>query len=304
MIASFKGHSDITKNYSVRRNHAWCTITSLISVFFILVFSPSPSLGFSPESEMEMMSLSTTIDNQKNEEQQQEYRVVPVAGQIPEQGDRPVKFGENCKHFYYANDYVGYICAEVFDNPTEAFVSVNIEGKSQYNGPFPLGEDGKKVFQGDIGGKERTLWLYVILEPNNNYVAYQVLDVCPPEEPTCNIRQVSRLFTLTPPSEPTPEAENKSNSKPIPTLTPIEVGQVYDAVITKVDQMDIGRTHILATIPEYEKTLKETTGYTDFLISIGEETPGQNTTRVVGENVKVKITAAEFPNRAAGEIVK
>jgi hypothetical protein len=289
MLASFKGHSDIRKNYSVRRNHAWCTITSLISVFFILLFSPSPSLGFSPENEIEIMSIT---DNQKNEEQQQEYRVVPVAGEIPEQGDRPVKFQEGCKHFYYANAPFAYICAEVFDNPTEAFVSVNIEGKSQYNGPFPLGEDGKKVFQGNIGGKERTLWLYVILEPNNNYVAYQVLDVCPPEEPTCNIRQVSRLFTLTPPSEP------------VPTLTQIQVGQVYDAVITKVEQRDNGGTLILATIPEYEKTLKETTDYTNFSILMSDETPGQNTTRVVGENVKVKITHTLFPNMAEGEFVK
>jgi hypothetical protein len=206
MLASFKGHPNITKNYSVGRKHAWCTITSLVSVFFILLFSPSPSLGISPESEIEMMSLSTTTENQKNEEQQQEYRLIPVEDQIPAQGNRPVKFQEQCK---YMNDpktamTVAHVCVKVFDNPTEAYVKI-VTGDQIYlkNGPFPIGENGQK-FEGYFPGlATRSFYLYVILEPNNNYVAWKFLDVCTPENPNCNDnKQPTRLITFAGPNEP------------------------------------------------------------------------------------------------------
>lgn len=208
MLVSFKRNSD-NKNYSSygsQRNHVWYIITSLIPVFFILLFSPSSSVGFSPESNMETILLPTTKDNQKNEEQ--EYRLILV-DQIPAQGDRPVMFQEQCKDLNVQDPKLGYwpvgrVCVKVFDSPTEAYVKMwASDGTLLKNGRFPLGEDGQK-FEGYFPGlATRSFYLYVILEPNNNYVAWKFLDLCTPENPNCNDnKQPIRLINFRDPNEP------------------------------------------------------------------------------------------------------
>lgn len=104
----------------------------------------------------------------------------------------------------------------MYENPTEAHVTVRVNEnpdsreKIVYDGTIPIGETGKRVYAGLIGGEQKSLTLYVILEPNNNYVGLKVYNFCPddPGKP-CDVKipGIPELFNFDPTTTATPATE-------------------------------------------------------------------------------------------------